>query len=263
MAIRITGLGSQRRSPVIALASVLVVAGLYGALRSRASGDAADDVACASAKSDTCRPDGEVRPVLSEGAAVPRAPVLTADETCHDVGYLCAELEHTDHIRVQRWRGFTGPMVVYVPRPDFEEPGAATRLQEAAVVGLRAWNGQPFQILTDVRGDRRPLFAVKWTRALGGGRIGVAHTQWSAATGLRVLSIELTTRNPYAPDQLVDPAQVRITAAHEMGHALGLPHSDSPRDVMYPTNTATSLTAQDYRTMESLYRLEDGTEITR
>jgi predicted Zn-dependent protease len=48
-----------------------------------------------------------------------------------------------------------------------------------------------------------------------------------------------------------------------MGHALGLPHSDSPRDVMYPTNSATSLSAQDYRTMESLYRLPDGTEVVR
>jgi hypothetical protein len=32
---------------------------------------------------------------------------------------------------------------------------------------------------------------------------------------------------------------------------------------MYPTNTATSLSAQDYRTMESLYHLPDGTEIVR
>ena len=49
-----------------------------------------------------------------------------------------------------------------------------------------------------------------------------------------------------------------------MGHALGiLMHSVSPRDVMYPTNTATTLSAQDYRTMEALYALDDGTEIVR
>ena len=32
---------------------------------------------------------------------------------------------------------------------------------------------------------------------------------------------------------------------------------------MYPTNTATSLSGQDYRTMAPLYELEDRTEIVR
>jgi hypothetical protein len=32
---------------------------------------------------------------------------------------------------------------------------------------------------------------------------------------------------------------------------------------MYPSNTATSLSARDYRSMESLYGFPDGTEIAR
>ena len=39
--------------------------------------------------------------------------------------------------------------------------------------------------------------------------------------------------------------------------------SDSERDVMYHTNTVTSLSAQDYLTMEILYSLADGTRIIR
>jgi predicted Zn-dependent protease len=74
----------------------------------------------------------------------------------------------------------------------------------------------------------------------------------------------LATRSTFRQNQVIDPRQVRLTAAHEMGHALGiLMHSDSERDVMYPTNTATSLSAQDYRTMEVLYSLADGTRIIR
>jgi predicted Zn-dependent protease len=153
--------------------------------------------------------------------------------------------------------------VVHVPRPDFEDLADANRLQQAAALGLRAWNGQPFEIMTDLRGERTAHFAVSWTRSLGGNQIGVARTRWSAATGLEVMSLELATRWPFDQNRVVDPQQVRLTAAHEMGHALGLPHSDTERDVMYPTNTATSLSAQDYRTMESLYRLPDGTEIVR
>ena len=78
-----------------------------------------------------------------------------------------------------------------------------------------------------------------------------------------VMSIELVSQDPYRPGRTADPRQVRLTAAHEMGHALGLQHSNARRDVMYPTNTATSLSAQDYRTIEVLYQLEDGTRIRR
>jgi len=198
-----------------------------------------------------------------ETTSSPAARVLTAAEACRNVGYLCSELERSERIRLHRWKDFTGPIVVHIPRPDFEDPGDATRLQQAAAMGLRAWNGQPFEISADLRGDRNPHFAVTWTRSLPGNQIGVARTRWSAATGLQVVSIELTTRSPFDPSRVVTPEQVRLTAAHEMGHALGLPHSTAPRDVMYPSNTATGMSAQDYRTMESLYGLPDGTEIVR
>ncbi len=59
------------------------------------------------------------------------------------------------------------------------------------------------------------------------------------------------------------PQQVLLTAAHEMGHALGLPHIDSERDVMYPTNTARSLSNRDFRTLDALYRLPNGAEIEK
>ena len=59
------------------------------------------------------------------------------------------------------------------------------------------------------------------------------------------------------------PEQVLLTAAHEMGHALGLPHSDSERDVMYPTNTARNLSNRDFRTVDALYRLPNGAKIEK
>jgi len=248
---------TRRLSPTPVLAGMLVLGGSMALLRERAS--TPDDalpcdpaVAGCAAGADAAAPtDG------------PLAGRLPASEACRNVGYLCAGLDSNDRIRVQRWRDFSGTIVVHVPRPDVEDLADANRLQQAAALGLRAWNGQPFEVMTDLRGERTPHFAVSWTRSLGGNQIGVARTRWSAATGLEVMSLELATRWPFDPNRVVDPQQVRLTAAHEMGHALGLPHSDDERDVMYPTNTATSLSAQDYRTMESLYRLPDGTEIVR
>jgi hypothetical protein len=232
-----------------------VLVGGVGLLRDRSAGstptcEGEDDAGCHA-------------PVAPASPTVKAPPVLDAATACRNVGYLCAELVMRENMRLRRWKDFSGTLVVYVPRPDFEDSEDAARLQEAAMRGLRAWNGQPFQILADRSGEREAHFAVRWTRTLGGNRIGVAHTEWSSATGLNVLSIELATRSPFDRGRVNDPRRVQLTAAHEMGHALGLPHSDSERDVMYPTNTATSMSAQDYRTMEVLYGLEDGTEIVR
>jgi len=249
--------GGSKVGPLPVLAGLLVVAGGIGLMRGRApaAADARCDVDPAACGVEASGTSGESAPAS--------APVLEQRTACRNIGYLCAELASTDRVQLRRWKDFSGTIVVYVPRPDFESTGDATQLQEAAARGLRAWSGQPFQILTDLHGDRNPMFAVRWTRTLSGNQIGVARTQWSPQTGLQVVAIELSTRNPYDPSRLNDPRQVQLTAAHEMGHALGLPHSGSERDVMYPSNTATSMSAQDYRSMEALYDFEDGTEIVR
>ena len=105
-----------------------------------------------------------------------------------------------------------------------------------------------------------------WASRLSGSQLGVTRTQWRVQSGeisISVLQLALATRSPFSIERPLDPQQVRLTAAHELGHALGLPHSDSPRDVMYPTNTARALTNRDYRTLEALYAAPNGAEVRR
>ncbi|HSG08991.1 MAG TPA: matrixin family metalloprotease, partial [Longimicrobiales bacterium] len=189
-------------------------------------------------------------------------PVLSADHACRDVAYLCADLAERDRIQLRRWKDHEGTLVVHVPLPEGVDRGAAQRLQWAATAGIRLWNGQPYPIAVDERGTREAHVQVRWVSSLDQGRIGVAHSQWSPRTGLQALSIDLALMSPFGQGT-VDAVQLRLTAAHEMGHILGLPHSEQPRDVMYPTNTASSLSARDHRTLEALYQFEDGTEIVR
>ncbi len=200
-----------------------------------------------------------------EAARSTRGPALFVTEAdfCRDVGYLCADLGEDTTIVVRRWTGHEGTLVVHVPLPEGEDRTAARAMQQAAAQGIRAWNNQPFPILADLRGDRDPHVTVSWRSGLSGRQIGLTRTSWSPSSGLIVVGLELATRQPGASREPADPRQIRLTAAHEMGHALGLPHSDQPRDVMYATNTATAMSAQDYRSIEVLYATPDGTAVTR
>jgi predicted Zn-dependent protease len=244
----------------VLLATALVVAAWALWIRARSSAPsppAPTPVSCGGESTEPCAstPDS--------ASAAPTGPVRQARDVCQDAGYLCAGLDTGTAIVIRHWVDFHGTMVVHVPPPSFEDATTARRLQDAAAEGILQWNRLPFPLMVDRRGSRRAQIEVRWSRVLGASHLGVAHTMWSPAKGLMVQSIELATRSPFDASRILDPAQVALTAAHEMGHALGLPHSDQPRDVMYPTNTSKSLTARDFRTVEVLYKLADGTRIVR
>ncbi len=238
------------------LALVLVLGGTFAALLAwaRATQSAEDcgaraDGACAEGAPDPLGAGDE-----SGGDPVPRLDSATA---CRDAAYLCADVDKAGQIQIQRWRHFEGTMIVHVPLPGIADVAQAQRLQHAATAGIRRWNGQPFPILVDERGTRHAQIEVRWVPSLAGSQIGVAHVAWTATGGLSVRSIELVTQNPLNGRD-VDPDEMLLTAMHEMGHALGLPHSEDPHDVMYSTNAANGLSARDYKAIEALYRLPDG-----
>lgn len=238
------------RNPLVVAALVLIGGGsLALTIRGDAGAAGADE--------------GRARSEIVPAATTPEPGRLEPELFCTDAGYLCAGLTDAEEVTLRRWVGHDGTVVVHVPLPEGEDRTTATALQRAAASGIRAWNNQPFPILIDLRGDRDPHFAVDWSANMGGSQLGLTRTSWTRAGGLSVVAVTLGTREPFARGTPVDPRQVRLTAAHEMGHALGLPHSDQARDVMYPTNTATSLSARDYRSIEVLYATENGTVVSR
>lgn len=58
--------------------------------------------------------------------------------------------------------------------------------------------------------------------------------------------------------QPLPAATVAGTARHEVGHVLGLAHSPSPTDVMYPESRSTVISAADRATLHLLYKLPPG-----
>jgi len=216
-----------------------------------------------------CEPRGLARAIGDEEvlrAQSSRATTIReATDVCPGAGYLCAGLEQRGTWRVLRWNEDTSLIQVRVPLPPWEDPERARALQNAAARGIRAWHRHPFPIRVELSDREGPYdVVVHWSTTLPGTELGHASTRWRRSERLASLAVEdfsLATRSPFDVSRTLDPRQVELTAAHEMGHALGLPHSDRESDVMYPSNTATRLTARDFRTMEVLYQLENGAEI--
>jgi len=253
------------RSPLSSiLAAALVGAALVVAFRIGTGAGAPADPCAAD---PDCVPSGVEEILTSEARelAPPPGPRVEAEEVCPGAGYLCEGLRQRGDMRVVRWDTSLREIEIRVPRPPHLEPDAARELQSAVVQGILAWQNNPFALrVTRSEREGSEDFVVTWARQLSGTELGRTRTRWARRgeeVGMRVVEFVLATHSPWDAGLALDARQVRLTAAHEMGHALGLPHSDAERDIMYPTNTSVRLTPADYRTMEALYSVENGAEI--
>ncbi len=230
---------------------VIVVAGLLFATR---------DSAQAPIDTDESSIVESARDPAFEIAVVPLGAAA-----CADAGYLCSGLEQVTPARAFRWPDGTKGLTIRVPLPEGVEAGHAREIQRQAAAGIREWQGRPLplRVETTDRGSEADA-VVRWVPQLSDDRIGQATVRWevgSAGPRLEVVEFLLTT---HAPDgRPIEAERIRLTAAHEMGHVLGLPHSDAEEDVMFPYNTATRLTYRDFRTIEVLYGLPAGARVVR
>jgi predicted Zn-dependent protease len=263
---------STLRSP-LGIVSTLVLAGVvFTFLRNREPGppSASTDLPsyCQGLSAEECEKLG-FDEIQGEdmGPADPTLLVLAAEEVCVSVGYLCAEVETDGELRILRWPKDTRTIRVWIPEPEHLSPASAKDFQRAAARGVQVWHNHPFPLTISTRSQAEdPDVTFEWVLHLGGNRLGVTRREWSKEgenIRMKIPVLSLVTHHPADPSIEMSPDQILLVAAHEMGHALGLPHSDSERDLMYPQNTAWRPTARDYRTMEAVYRITNGVLIRR
>jgi predicted Zn-dependent protease len=264
------------RFPLTLLMAIILMGVVFSMLRQRPRGPAsASGVpdACRGLTNEECQSlesmDQDPGPGAMEATYPEETPteILLAGEVCRNVGYLCAEVEKSGSLTILRWPDDTPLIRVWVPEPAGVSAQAARVLQRAAANGIRVWHEHPFPLVVSTRSVEEDAdITVEWSRSLGGSRLGQARMEWvrrGDEITVRIPRLLLATHDPTNPGVELTPDQLQLVAAHEMGHALGLPHSDDPRDVMYPQNTAWRRTGRDFQTMEAVYRMPNGAIIRR
>ena len=172
--------------------------------------------------------------------------------------YLDSLFAETDSTLV-RWSDRNGAPLRVAFVADTSLAGWSPAIVDAARAGLAPWNGNSANLqFTEVTDPANADIVVSFAAVVSdSGAMGVTQTT-SAITGATervqvTLGLRQTETGP-----LIAPAILRRAAAHEFGHAIGLPHSGSRDDLMYPTATVSAPSNRDQATLQLLYAVPPG-----
>lgn len=188
--------------------------------------------------------------------AARRAAVLGRLETDGGTTYLGPMLAAGDST-LRRWdpRLVPQPLRVAVLRRPIA--GYTETFAEHVAWAIARWNAAALPVTLVAGADSASAnIVVRWETVLDSGRTGRTDVTWDQEGRIRHAVVILAVHTP--DGRRLEGPEMAALALHELGHALGLGHSDHRSDVMFPITRSSELSDRDHRTARLLYQLPSG-----